>query len=150
MLSAICVAAAVGDGDRGTAFAAPREKSFPLLLRMSRLRGGAPKAMDAEQSFPPGSLPEWAENIVVHRNSTTPLLRVRQMRRILQESSSSDESDANPEERPEKWGGIKNGWIDRETSSGDDPLDLSSGQQTFLVSRCNPQWHAGAFFAMQR
>lgn len=109
------------------------------------LRGGGPKAqanaktVAEERSFPPGSLPEWAEDIVKYRNSTLASEREIRMRQRVEEASttSADEEDSS---LVPKWGGKERGWhFERDANMGnDEEQEMSSGGCSFCRPPARP------------
>jgi hypothetical protein len=89
-------------------------------LRLS-LRGGGPKASSANKSYTPGSLPDWAEEIVKYRNSTPFSERATEARNFVWDSTTTSSSDdgAVPDVGL-RWEGVDKGFVKRDPNMEDD------------------------------
>ena len=118
-------------------------KSFvghPLRPRLHlSLRGGGPKASSVNRSYPPGSLPDWAEDIVKYRNSTPFSERATEARNFVWDSTTTSSSDDGAAPHIGlRWEGVDKGFVKRDANmeeEDDDEEDMDPGWCPLLTSR---------------
>ncbi len=128
----------IPSGSRTDVF--PRGFRFPPPLSLvSSLRGGGPKKREdpGDIQYPPGSLPQWAEDIVEYRTQVPLEKRISHLREMIEEDTSGDgeaRSSSSWSSQIVKWKGEEKGWATEgkglDYESGDS--ELSKGISVIL------------------
>ncbi len=134
-------------GSRTEVFARGYRFPPPLSL-VSSLRGGGPKKREdpADVQYPPGSLPQWAEDIVEYRAKIPLEKRISHLREAIESDTSGDgeeKSSSSWDSQVLKWKGEEKGWENEGKGLDYEPGDSELSKGIPVIFECSILYSCG-------